>query len=867
MKKYVKSLLSISLVFLMLLGMIPVVFADENAQEDMPLLSGMFIATELVTHDQPWTQEDWNVAIGQLKAVGMDKIVLQYAVQYYSETSKVHYYTPSFEEPGENVNNRQQTYGYALEACRKNGVKIYLGLHLAEGMWFPAMSAGFKDVDEDGKSAFLTSSAKYSEKVFDDLWEQYGETYGDVIEGWYLPYEFNNTVEETARTRLVEDFYQPLTAHIKSVTPGKMIMVSPLIYPPMLTEPTDEQIETWKMLCYDVWANSQVDIIAPQDGCGWESSMKENLPPYYEAMAQAKDEAQAVRDSKGYGRAIAWNNPELYSMTGSNTMTMQRFSDNMRAVDQYVEEHVSFSAHSLVYFEDAAKAGVNATNKAFYEAYAYMAQNGKLYSPSHPLPAPKNLKAEIQNGFDVLLQWERVNDDTLELPVAGYQIRRVDKDAPESETIRLLDVPQTEESTVSTVDSQVEGGHTYHYSIYAYDGTGNLSGEPATAEVTVESNGIAIRTVGTEAQTENVELSLYAVQNMPETSGDLDTLLSATGEGVRIKVDATEQCAKYVLQIDNKAQENPLAFVYLKVNYSPSENCYFPDKLEVLADGTLVNTVYPQQEYGSSVSGEVLLPVSLAGGSANEKLEMVITQKHTYFDISELCIYTKNNNVSLPDGYTEPENVVAGQAVAISGYVAGQNFVPSSHFSGVDRLVFDYEKGIVSSEYNMYKGNYASSLMTRGSADLPYVSWQEDGGSSLLSGRSADSDRSVWLRTIDLGGESFDLSVDLPTPRSIGSVSTEWLSDRDATVFLPLYIEYYGMTQGGVEQLIGVANRPSEAQIDFSKPPAADNCHRTDSFRYKVLDTSGTVYTKVIARVYPQYPSNSHFMRAFAVYQ
>ena len=123
----------------------------------------------------------------------------------------------------------------------------------------------------------------------------------------------------------------------------------------------------------------------------------------------------------------------------------------------------------------------------------------------------------------------------------------------------------------------------------------------------------------------------------------------------------------------------------------------------------------------------------------------------------------------------------------------------------------------------------------------------------------------MWLRTVGLGS-SFDLTVELEAPQTIQGVSTEWLSDRDAAVFLPVYIEYYGMTQAGVEQLIGVAKRPNEAQIDFTRPAAQDNCHRPETFRYKAADTGETVYTKIIARVYVQYPANSHFVRAFSVY-
>ena len=85
-------------------------------------------------------------------------------------------------------------------------------------------------------------------------------------------------------------------------------------------------------------------------------------------------------------------------------------------------------------------------------------------------------------------------------------------------------------------------------------------------------------------------------------------------------------------------------------------------------------------------------------------------------------------------------------------------------------------------------------------------------------------------------------------------------------MFLPTYIEYYGVTREGVEQLIGTAYRPSEAQIDFTQPVSQDNCHRVDTFRYKVADAGETVYTKVIARVYVQYPANNHFVRALAVY-
>lgn len=860
MRRTWRKILTYFLILQMTFMFFPAMAGAEEEME-MPLLSGMFVATELTTQGEPWTQEDWNSAVSQLKAVGMDTLVIQYAVQYYNQSYKVYYYVPDFDDPGQNLNNRQEALGCALRACREYGLKLYLGLHLAEDMWFSAMEAGFRDVGEDGKSTFLTESADFSRQVFDDLWKQFGPEYGDVIEGWYLPYEFNNTLGDAGRKRLIEDFYQPLTTHIKKTTPDKKILISPLIYPPMLSEPTEEMLDTWRKLMYDVWAKTRVDIIAPQDGCGWESSVRENLPPFYEVMAQAREEAQRIRTAKGWGEAIAWNNPELYSMTGSNTMTMRRFGENMRTLDEYVDAHVSFSVHSLVELK-SGKGGTNETNGAFYAAYSYLAENGKLYEAG--LPTPQGLSAQTQNTFDIQLSWDRMQDEGLELPVAGYRICRRDAGAPREETILLPDVPQPAEgeSRVFLRDAQLERGHIYRYEIYAYDGCGNLSTEPAVTEIGISDSVVAAGRVTGKEPFGEVKLKLFGLEGEPLVSGDIETL-PETGE-LQIGVGEGELPVRYVLEADTGGE--PAGLVYLQLSYSPGEDCYFPDKIEVLADGRLVNTLYPQRDYGDSLTGKVWLPVSL-GGASGEKIELLITQSRPRMVLNRVAVYGCDKNVTVPEDYREPENVVAGQPVSVNGYAASQDFVPDSHFRGADTLILDYEQGLIRTEQNLYKGSFATGLLTRGSADLPYISWKEDGGGCSVTGRSPDANRSVWFRTINLGGASFDLTVDLPTAQSVSGVSTEWLSDRDATVFLPLRIEYYGMTRGGTEQLIGTAERPNQAQIDFDRPPSEDNCHRPDSFRYKVLDETGAVYTRIIARVYPQYPANSHFVRGFCVYR
>lgn len=836
---------------------VPLPARAEEEGERMPLLSGMFVATELTTQGEPWNQEDWNSAVEQLKRVGMDRLVIQYSVQYYSQNNKVYYYRPGFEEAGADRGGRQNTLDYALNACRDQGMKIYLGLHLAEDLWFSAMDAGFRDVGTDGKSAFLTESASFSAQLFDDLQARYGTEYDDVIEGWYLPYEFNNTMGDAARNRLVEDFYQPLSAHIKKAAPDKKILISPLIYPPMLTEPTEAMLETWEKILYDVWTRSQVDIIAPQDGCGWESSVRENLPPYYEAMARACREAQSIRKRKGWGEASAWNNPELYSMTGSNTMTMKRFGGNMQLLDQYVDAHVSFSLHSLIELAPG-KGGTNLTNGAFYQAYAYVAEHGCLYRAE--LPAPAGLTARTENTFDIRLSWERMGEEGLTLPVAGYRIRR--SEAAGEEGILLPDVPQPaeEDGEVSFLDAQLESGRTYYYQVFAYDGCGNLSAVPAEIEVTVADDVFPVLRQTSTRPAADPAFRFFSLTGEPMVSGEAKTLKD--GGEVRIGADG-ETPVRYVLEC---VCSEEIGLLCLQVRYSPGEGYFFPDKIEALADGVLVNTIYPQRDYGASPAGPVWLPVSLAGASAGEKAELVITQSRREFVLTGATAYGCDRNVKLPENYREPENLAEGLPVTVSGYTAVQGFSPEDHFRGTDSLLLDYEEGLLSLQQNLHKGNYATSLLTRGSADLPYVRWQEDGGGGITPGRPGDANRSIWFRTMDLKGESFDLTVELPTPQSIRGVSLELLSDRDSAVFLPLKVEFYGLTRGGGEELIGTALRPAQAQIDFDLPPSGENCHRQDSFRYKTLDGSGREYRKIIARVYPQYPANSHFMRGFCVY-
>lgn len=848
MKRIVRLCMSCLLAGALMLPAATFSKADESGGK-LPMLSGMFVAPELTSGSDACNQDDWNAIMTQMKGVGIETIVVQYAVQYYNDTVKTYYYNPTFETPAapDNGGYRNQI-PFMLEAAKANGMKIYLGLHIAESAWFSAMPAGFSDLNAKGESTFLVSSAAYSKDVFDDLWKQFGSEYGDVIAGWYLPFEFNNDAvknENGSLPRLIKNFYQPLTNHIKSVTPDKPILISPLVYAPLTEAPTAAKLDQWKTICREVWSQTRIDIIAPQDGCGWESTMKETIVPWYRVMDEARKAAQPSRDAKGYGPAIAWNNPEMYSMNGVGTMTIKRFTDNMAAVDQYVSAHVSFSLHSLVY----GKGGINRTNESFYKAYKYAKENGKLYMQT--LPAPGGLSAAASN-FDVTLSWDRV-DGSAEGPVVGYEIWRRRADQDESTRIRVKEVEQAAEGGGTVTDAQVDGGYTYEYAVYAYDASGNRSSAPALTTVSVDGNGMTLnREFGGDIISE-MSVSVSGEWNVKQKEGAPALMTDGLPKTALLFEKAEgETLGKYSIELHSDTART-LGFVRLYLQHNPYENVYLPEKIDVLVDGKPVTAVYPLKEYYDAAPGGVWIPIDLKAAVESKTVTLRITQKFALTGVSEIRLYTASATPSAGDGYREPQSLVEGQPVMITGYGTIQNFSPDEHFGGVKTNVLDTLKGTMSLSNLEYKGAYATRLLTRGTGKGPLLSWKDD-----------DS-RSEYLLVRNLG-ESFDLAVDLKTPSRIHGVETEWLLDRDATVFLPKKVEFYGMTTSGVEEKLGEAAEPSAALLDFNRAPAADNTHRVEIKGFKLAVDSETPYKKIIVRVFPQYPSNDHFVRSLNVY-
>lgn len=848
MKKIGKSFLCILLVCFLVAGTVMAEPAGEEKKQ-IPLLSGMFVAPELCTGENPWEASDWEQALTEMKEAGMDKVIIQYAVQYYSDNYKIHYYTPAFEQAQSDNTGKAQQIPNALAAAKKVGMKVYLGLELAESPWFSAMAAGFAD------EAFLESSANYTLAVFEDLWNQFGGEYKDTIEGWYLPFEYNNSeVSGQAKDRLINRFYIPVTNRIKAVTPHKPIMVSPLVYASLTEAPDASVVENWYQLSYDIWTKTRVDIIAPQDGCGWESTVKETLAPWYEALSKA------CRDAKAAGRneAQAWNNAECYNMNGTSTMTIKRLTDNMAAVDSYVSQHISFSTASLIYL-DGEKDGVNSCNKYYYDAYLYAVKHGSLYTPKKgDIPTPKKAEGKIQNGVDASLSWKRVDESSVEMPVAGYYVFRKDG----TDFKRIKEVPQPEENTVTVMDYNLTPGRTYEYQIYAFDATGNCSDKPA--EFTVETvKDVAVFNQEPGAELTNTTITTESGVNSKAILGStacltdhkagnmLKDITQDNGSVLCFGKEDTSKLASAVLTASS-GEKTEMGFMNLQFLYQPTKDIYLPERVDILSGEEILTTIYPQREYGTSIPGNVWVPVDFGKTVKTDEITVKILMKKPYVAVAEMRLYAARG-FELGE-YRAPENKINGQPVMITNYTAGQDFSPDSHFGGVSVSSINYEDGSINTNYLMSKECYATNLLTRGAMNAPMLRWTED------------SERSYWLSIANIG-ETYELKADLKAPTTIDALETVWMYDRDATVYLPSKIEYYGTTINGQSELIGTAYAPSVQLIDFEQPTSEVNKHMISTESYWVINASkDTVYRQVTAKVFPEYPGNTQFVSHFSVY-
>ncbi len=354
---------------------------DPPASNSLPdaRVSGIFIAPEL-TSDA--TQEEWNTAVSAMGAVGIDTLIVQYCLQTDPQNGRQAYFPYSASDTTAGAANhplRRHQIGYILSAAKEAGMTVYLGLQLAENEWF--------NQNLYRSAAWLGSQKQLSLNLANELWQVFGDTYGSVIAGWYLPFEFESSAEyyyeDAACTiphdyfpQLASSYYNPLTTALKSHNGygSKSIMISPLMY-------WADDKAAWSRHLTTVLTDAKIDIVVPQDGIGFGTQTHDTIGDWYRVTRAAVNALNTGRNQP----VALWGNCENYARLRNpnetdpieriKPMAIGKFIDSLNIVRPYVDALVTFSIHRWsTAFESDRALGVN---QSYYDAYKRYVTTGE----------------------------------------------------------------------------------------------------------------------------------------------------------------------------------------------------------------------------------------------------------------------------------------------------------------------------------------------------------------------------------------------------------------------------------------------------------------------------------------------------------
>ena len=331
-------------------------------------VSGVFAVPELSSEV---TQEQWNDALRSMKEIGIDTVIVQYSLQQDRDRGLQAYFPYKEKDTVYDAAKyplRRQQIEYILSAASSMDMKVFLGLQLAEEEWFHQNK--FRD------AKWLNSQYKLSVELADALWAAFGEKYANTIVGWYLPFEFESDDEYHGYYKqIAEKYYGPLTADLKSRSQYKNLS---LMISPMMCRTDD--IDVWQQMVSFILRNSQIDIIAPQDGIGYGTQTHDSLEEWFRATRAAVDTVCAET-----GKKIAlWANCENYARLHNQKkpdplelimpMSIRKFIDSMDIAAPYVDKLITFSIHRWAVSLEAPKEPE--VNKSYYEAYQRFYKSG-----------------------------------------------------------------------------------------------------------------------------------------------------------------------------------------------------------------------------------------------------------------------------------------------------------------------------------------------------------------------------------------------------------------------------------------------------------------------------------------------------------
>lgn len=288
---------------------------QKEPPETTPAATGSFLQP---WYCADWTENDFAAHMEQLLALGADKLILQWTADTPEGKIRSVFYDTALPEDffAEDAERHPQMLENCLAAAEKTGVKVFIGLNLADEWWDFAVK----------KEAWREKQNAVSAAIAREIYALYAEKYPNAFHGWYWAWELTNGF------RGAEDAAALINADLAVLTE-----LNPDL--PLLLSPFNSRNSSYKSAERE-WTDffAQVnfrpgDIFCLQDaiGAGWIGL--DDLDYYYAAVRRAVETKPELR---------FWANCENFTKDYKPAET-ERFKTQLDTAARYTEEIVSFS--------------------------------------------------------------------------------------------------------------------------------------------------------------------------------------------------------------------------------------------------------------------------------------------------------------------------------------------------------------------------------------------------------------------------------------------------------------------------------------------------------------------------------------------
>ncbi len=289
------------------------VSAEESAEPfkpDHPYISGTFIQPYLLNS---MSAKKLEKHCSYLLEVGIDTIILQWSVTDKDGVVNGAYYPCTLNE-GREFNSA--IISKLLEACRKTGVKVIMGLNSPDD-WFSA-------VLED--ESWYRREAELGVKVARELYSIYKEKYPETLCGWYFAPEYYSGIAHNDRAA---DFLNLYIDGLNDIDPSMPLCFSPFLKSSVTPENTRKQ---WTEI-FSLTHFRKGDVFMPQDSVGAGGIQLAELDVYFAALKQAVDTCPGL---------VFWANNECFTSTYKSAPFV-RVAQQIEITGKYTERNVTFA--------------------------------------------------------------------------------------------------------------------------------------------------------------------------------------------------------------------------------------------------------------------------------------------------------------------------------------------------------------------------------------------------------------------------------------------------------------------------------------------------------------------------------------------